>query len=78
MTIQEAIKSGRYFHRPRHNDDIFYVKYNELFYGFKDYSEEPPTYIFQEPEYSGFEIINAKDILADDWEIIDIGELNIE
>ena len=37
---------------------------------FLDYSEETPIYMFSEPEYSGFESLNAEDILADDWEIL--------
>lgn len=70
MIIQEAIKSGKYFHRPTHNDNIFDVKKGRLWRGFLDYSEETPYYIFYHPEYSGFEALNTEDILADDWEIV--------
>lgn len=70
MILQEAIKSGKYFHRPRHGDDIFDVRHNRLWLAVLDYSEEPPYYMFLEPEYTGFESLNAEDILANDWEII--------
>ena len=70
MTLQEAIKSKQYFHRPKHDDDIFDVRQGRLWCAFLDYSEDPPIYIFSDPEYSGFESLNAEDILADDWEIL--------
>lgn len=71
MTVQEAIKSGKYFHRPRHDDDVFDVRNGRLWTGILLYDEEPPYYSFSNPEYSGFESLNAEDILADDWEIIE-------
>lgn len=71
MTIQNAIKSGKYFHRPIHDDDVFNVRNGRLWTGILLYDGEPPYYYFSDPEYSGFESLNAEDILADDWEIIE-------
>lgn len=70
MTIQEVIKSKKPFHRSKHGEDVFQVVQNRLWYGWLDYSENPPRYEFSDPEYSGFESLNAEDILADDWEIV--------
>mgnify|MGYP003289703810 CR=1 FL=1 len=71
MTLQEAIKSGKYFHRPnKHGDDVFNIRKNRLCTGILLYDEEPSYYSFSDPEYSGFESLSAEDILADDWEII--------
>lgn len=71
MTIQEAIKSGKWFRRPRHRYDMYKVIDNRLWCAWLDYSEEPPLYQLSDPEYSGFESLNAEDILADDWEVVE-------
>lgn len=76
MTIQNAIKSGKYFHRQIHGDDVFDVRNNRLWYGTLLHDEEPPYYSFYDPEYTGFENLNVEDILADDWEIVEVKETN--
>lgn len=71
MTIQEAIKSGKPFKREKDPYNIYYiVKNNRLYDSYEDWSEDEMKLRWTEPEYSGFEHLNAEDILADDWIVL--------
>lgn len=74
MNIIEAIKEaqkGKYIYRPPARDySIYRVVDNDLCEVSWSFLEEGVPYPWT-PEYTGFEAIDAEDILADDWEAVD-------
>lgn len=89
MTIQEAIKSGKYFYRASNIDHMCRVEqYSESEkdyraghgilingYWYSGLFSKIGEYDFCKPEYSGFEALFVENILADDWEVIEKEEI---
>lgn len=74
MNIIEAIKEaqkGKYIYRPEdYTRRIYTVRDNDLCEVSWAYLEDGVPYAWT-PEYTGFEALDAEDILADDWEAVD-------
>lgn len=71
MTIQEAIKSGKKFKRPKHDEASQYFES-----GTGPYSNDVGCdyFVFGEGSLAMFSTsidLYAEDILADDWELVD-------